>query len=57
MAIVYCDRCEKVVKSGSGAKLKFDFTNPRRPNWRATFCTACGEALIKTAQRKPAGSR
>jgi ribosomal protein S27AE len=57
MAIVYCGKCGKVVKAGSGAKVKFNFVNPRRPNMSGTFCTACGEALVRSAHRKPAASR
>lgn len=57
MAIVYCDRCEKVVRKGSGAKVKFNFTSSSRPNESGTFCTACGEALVRSASRKPARTR
>jgi hypothetical protein len=57
MAIVYCDRCEKVVRAGSGAKVKFNFTSASRANESGTFCTACGEALVRSAHRKPAGTR
>jgi hypothetical protein len=37
MATVYCDRCEKVVRVGSGAKVKFNFTSPNRLNESGTF--------------------
>jgi hypothetical protein len=57
MAIVYCDRCEKVVRAGSGAKVKFNFTSPNRLNESGTFCTSCGEALLRSAHRKPAVAR
>jgi RNase P subunit RPR2 len=57
MAIVYCDRCEKVVRAGSGARVKFNFTSPNRLNESGTFCTSCGEALLRSAHRKPAGAR
>jgi hypothetical protein len=49
MATVYCDRCEKVVRAGSGAKVKFNFTSPNRLNESGTFCTACAEALVRSA--------
>jgi len=53
MAIVYCDRCDKVVKVGSGAKAKVEFANKRQGDWKGTLCVACGQAVIRSATRKP----